>query len=120
MTTAFLLFSFPFTTSFSPHPLHSPPLPLSPSFLSFLSPPLSLLSTHRYEDAYRYQNIFGPLVKLEADYDKRLNESQTQDNIVVRWDIGLNKKRIAYFNFPRTDEGTQPHWCVCEGVCVCP
>jgi len=44
-------------------------------------------------------------VKLEADYDKRLKESQTQDNIVVRWDIGLNKKRIAYFNFPRTDGG---------------
>lgn len=28
---------------------------------------------------------------------------QSQDNIVVRWDIGLNKKRIAYFNFPRMD-----------------
>jgi regulator of nonsense transcripts 1 len=24
----------------------------------------------RYEDAYQYQNIFGPLVKIEADYDK--------------------------------------------------
>ena len=24
----------------------------------------------RYEDAYQYQNVFGPLVKLEADYDK--------------------------------------------------
>eukprot|EP00112_Aurelia_sp_Birch-Aquarium-sp1_P011569 Seg243.2 transcript_id=Seg243.2/GoldUCD/mRNA.D3Y31 product="Regulator of nonsense transcripts 1" protein_id=Seg243.2/GoldUCD/D3Y31 len=57
----------------------------------------------RYEDAYQYQNIFGPLVHLEAEYDKRLKESQTQDNIVVRWDIGLNKKRIAYFNFPRSD-----------------
>ncbi|KAK2087771.1 ATP-dependent helicase NAM7 [Saguinus oedipus] len=30
----------------------------------------------RYEDAYQYQNIFGPLVKLEADYDKKLKESQ--------------------------------------------
>ncbi|KAK9694068.1 RNA helicase (UPF2 interacting domain) [Popillia japonica] len=35
----------------------------------------------RYEDGYQYQNIFGPLVKLEADYDKRLKESQTQENI---------------------------------------
>lgn len=58
----------------------------------------------RYEDAYQYQNIFGPLVKLEADYDKKLKESQTQDNIVVRWDIGLNKKRIAYFTFPKTND----------------
>ena len=24
----------------------------------------------QYEDAYQYQHIFGPLVKLEADYDK--------------------------------------------------
>lgn len=29
---------------------------------------------------------------------------QTQDNIVVRWDIGLNKKRIAYFSFPKTND----------------
>lgn len=33
----------------------------------------------RYEDAYQYQNIFGPLVKLEADYDKKLKESQVSD-----------------------------------------
>lgn len=57
----------------------------------------------RYEDAYQYQNVFGPLVNHEAEYDKKLKESQSQDNIVVRWDIGLNKKRIAYFNFPRAD-----------------
>ena len=29
---------------------------------------------------------------------------QTQDNIVVRWDIGLNKKRLAYFVFPKTND----------------
>lgn len=57
-----------------------------------------------YDDAYQYQNIFGPLVKLEADYDKKLKESQTQDNIVVRWDVGLNKKRIAYFRLPKANE----------------
>ncbi|KAJ3594968.1 hypothetical protein NHX12_004273 [Muraenolepis orangiensis] len=57
----------------------------------------------RYEDAYQYQNIFGPLVKLEADYDKKLKESQTQGNVTVRWDLGLNKKRIAYFTVPKTD-----------------
>ena len=52
-------------------------------------------------------------MKLEADYDKRMKESQTQENIVVRWDIGLNKKRVAYFNFPRQDGGT------CKGAFVC-
>ena len=51
----------------------------------------------RFDDGYNYQNIFGPLVKLEADYDKKVKESQTQENIDVRWHIGLNKKTIAYF-----------------------
>lgn len=32
----------------------------------------------KYEDGYHYQNIIAPLVKLEADYDKKLKESQTQ------------------------------------------
>lgn len=59
----------------------------------------------RYEDGYQYQNIFGPLVKLEADYDKRLKESQTQDNVDVRWDVGLNKKIIAYFTLAKSDGG---------------
>lgn len=57
----------------------------------------------RYDDGYQYQNIFGPLVKLEADYDKRLKESQTQENIDVRWDTGLNKKAIAYFTLAKID-----------------
>eukprot|EP01012_Entosiphon_sulcatum_P063170 TRINITY_DN9022_c0_g1_i1.p1 TRINITY_DN9022_c0_g1~~TRINITY_DN9022_c0_g1_i1.p1 ORF type:complete len:1027 (-),score=174.55 TRINITY_DN9022_c0_g1_i1:117-2867(-) len=56
-----------------------------------------------YEDAYNYQNILGPLVKLEAEYDKRLKESQTQDNIAVRWEMGLNKKRVGYFLYPKED-----------------
>lgn len=57
----------------------------------------------RYESGFAYQNIFGPLIKMEADYDKKLKESQTQDNIHVRWDIGLNKKIIAYFNIIKSD-----------------
>lgn len=58
----------------------------------------------RYDDAFHYQNIFGPLVKLEAEYDKKVKESQTQENITVRWDMGLNKKRIAYFMFNKRQE----------------
>ena len=59
----------------------------------------------RYEDAYQYQNIFGPLVKIEADYDKRLKESQTQTDISVRWDLGLNQKRVAWFCLPKLESG---------------
>ncbi|KAK4800827.1 hypothetical protein SAY86_021314 [Trapa natans] len=57
----------------------------------------------KYEDAYQYQNVFAPLIKLEADYDKMMKESQSKDNVIIRWDIGLNKKRIAYFMFPKED-----------------
>lgn len=38
----------------------------------------------RYEDAYQYQNIFGPLVKLEADYDKKLKESQVHNKCCIK------------------------------------
>eukprot|EP00286_Rhodomonas_abbreviata_P001930 CAMPEP_0181290586 /NCGR_PEP_ID=MMETSP1101-20121128/1491_1 /TAXON_ID=46948 /ORGANISM="Rhodomonas abbreviata, Strain Caron Lab Isolate" /LENGTH=993 /DNA_ID=CAMNT_0023394877 /DNA_START=39 /DNA_END=3016 /DNA_ORIENTATION=- len=58
----------------------------------------------QYEDAYQYQNIFGPLVKYEADSDKVMKEKNCKEDLVVHWDIGLNKKRIAYFMFAK-DEG---------------
>ena len=57
----------------------------------------------RYEDAYQYQAVMGPLVQLEAEYDRRMKEAQTQDNASVRWDMGLNKKRLAYFSFAQPD-----------------
>ncbi|ORX40932.1 RNA helicase-domain-containing protein [Kockovaella imperatae] len=59
----------------------------------------------RYEDAYQYQNIFGPLVKIEADYDKKMKESQTENDITVRWDMGLNQKRLAWFSMPKLESG---------------
>lgn len=57
----------------------------------------------RYDDGYQYRNIFGPLVDLEAIYDKALKESQTQENVDIRWDVGLNKKTIAYFTLAKID-----------------
>ena len=42
---------------------------------------------------------------MEADDDRKLKESQTQGDIVVRWDLGLNKKRLAYFSLPKANEG---------------
>jgi regulator of nonsense transcripts 1 len=56
-----------------------------------------------YEDAYQYQNIFGPLVKLEADNDKLVKEMLTQTGVLVRWDVSLNKKRVATFMLPKAD-----------------
>lgn len=59
----------------------------------------------RYEDAYQYQNVFGPLVKIEADYDRKMKESQTETNISIRWDMGLNQKRLAWFCMPKLESG---------------
>lgn len=57
----------------------------------------------KYADAFQYQNTFGPLLKLEADDDRRMKEAQSKEGITVRWDLGLNKKRIAYFMFPKDE-----------------
>jgi len=56
-----------------------------------------------YEDAFQYQDIFGPLVRMEADNDKSLKEAQSQEGIIVRWDVGLSSKPVACFSFPRSD-----------------
>lgn len=58
----------------------------------------------RYEDGYNYQNILGPLVNLEAEYDRRIKENHRQEDIAVRWETGLSKKRIACFHVPGRDE----------------
>jgi len=59
----------------------------------------------KYDDPYHYQNIFGPLVKMESDYDKKLKEAQSEDNLQVRWDYGLNNKHLASFILPKIESG---------------
>ncbi|KAJ0426661.1 P-loop containing nucleoside triphosphate hydrolase protein [Aspergillus carlsbadensis] len=49
----------------------------------------------RYDDAFQYQNIFGPLVKIEADYDRKLKESQSQDGLI----------HLASFILPKLELG---------------
>ncbi|EDN91568.1 hypothetical protein SS1G_00971 [Sclerotinia sclerotiorum 1980 UF-70] len=59
----------------------------------------------KYDDAYQYQNIFGPLVKIEADYDRKLKEAQSEDGLIIRWDYGLNNKHLASFILPKIELG---------------
>jgi regulator of nonsense transcripts 1 len=66
---------------------------------------LANTTDHRYEDAYQYQNVFGPLVKIEADFDRKMKESQTENDISIRWDMGLNQKRLAWFHMPKLESG---------------
>jgi regulator of nonsense transcripts 1 len=59
----------------------------------------------KYDDAYQYQNVFGPLVKIESDYDRKLKEAQSEDNLTIRWDYGLNNKHLASFHLPKIELG---------------
>ncbi|MEO0481258.1 MAG: hypothetical protein AAF196_17455 [Planctomycetota bacterium] len=53
----------------------------------------------RFEDGYQYQNIVAPLVKAEGDYDRRMKEGQTRENLTVRWDTNLSRNTVACFTF---------------------
>ncbi|KAK1326759.1 hypothetical protein QJS10_CPA01g02863 [Acorus calamus] len=44
-----------------------------------------------------------PVALKYEDAYQMTKESQSKDNLTVRWDIGLNKKRVAYFVFPKED-----------------
>lgn len=57
----------------------------------------------RYADAFQYQSVFGPLLALEAEHDRGAKEAQSRDGISVRWDVGLNKRRLACFVFPKDE-----------------
>ncbi len=58
----------------------------------------------RFDDGYKYQNCFAPLIMIEAEYDRMQRESQTKDDVSVRWDVGLNRRRIAYFCFSADED----------------
>ncbi|KAF0992038.1 hypothetical protein HZS_6761 [Henneguya salminicola] len=57
----------------------------------------------KYADPREYMDIYAPLINLEAEYDKRLKESQAQNNVTFRTEQTLNKKKIIYFTLPQTD-----------------
>jgi regulator of nonsense transcripts 1 len=57
----------------------------------------------QYEDGYHYQNVLAPLVKMEADYDKQLKESLTEDSIRVHWSsTSLSGRNVVTFSFGRS------------------
>ncbi len=58
----------------------------------------------RYEDAHQFRAVYDPLIRLEAEEDKRSKEQQTRSHVRLRWDLGLNKKRQAYFVMPNAGD----------------
>ena len=57
----------------------------------------------RYIDGIEYQNIFAPLLKHEADYEKSVKESHGLADLEVDWEFGLSKKLQARFELPSGD-----------------
>jgi RNA helicase UPF1, 1B domain len=42
--------------------------------------------------AARHIRSFGPLMAMQA-----------RENVTVRWDVGLNRKKLAFFTIPRDE-----------------
>ncbi|WFD33033.1 ATP-dependent RNA helicase [Malassezia sp. CBS 17886] len=59
----------------------------------------------QYHDALQYKRIYTPLVEIEADYDKKLKESQTQDGVDVRWATGTKGQTLAWIQLPQLESG---------------
>jgi hypothetical protein len=44
---------------------------------------------------------FLPHPFLPADYDRATKEGQSRDNVTLAWSLGLNKRHVARFYFPK-------------------
>ena len=55
----------------------------------------------RYEGAADYERLFGALVGLEAEHDRAVKEGQTWAGVALHWSVGLNKRHVARFYFPK-------------------
>lgn len=58
-----------------------------------------------YQDAYEYQRIFSPLITIEAEYDRKIRESQVQHGVVVRWESTTRLRPIAWLEMPQLESG---------------
>jgi regulator of nonsense transcripts 1 len=48
--------------------------------------------------------VMGPLVKMEADFDRRMKEAQTKEGITVRWETSpYTNHPVAFFLYPKED-----------------
>ena len=60
----------------------------------------------RYNNAEHYEQTFIPLVKMESDYDKKLKEAQSEDDLKVVWETGrLNNKPLVSFQLRKIESG---------------
>lgn len=54
----------------------------------------------KYKNGKQYKSVFEGLISEEAKTDRKIKESQTQNNMKITFDISPeSKKRYAYFMF---------------------
>ncbi len=59
----------------------------------------------RFQDGFAYQNALAPLVYMESEENKRLNENSAVENLAVTWEKSLGgAKRVAVFSLRPFDD----------------
>ena len=59
--------------------------------------------TANYESGSQHRSVFSPLVTLEAECEHRIRESQSSQNVAVRWELSVSKRRVGFFMFTREE-----------------
>ena len=73
-----------------------------PEFASVLEREPERVRT-RYVDAAEFVRVFDVLVHLEAEFDRKLKESQCYDHLSIRWEMNKGEKRhFVTFVLPRS------------------
>ena len=58
----------------------------------------------RFDDGENYRNVFSPLVKMAAEYDKKLKESIRFKQVEVHWNSQPNQRIRGTLGIPSSDE----------------
>ncbi|VUZ40810.1 unnamed protein product [Hymenolepis diminuta] len=61
----------------------------------------------RYNNAQHYISTFIPLIQLEEQYDRRMKESIRMEKVAVRWEVALNRKKVARFRIHGSKDGPE-------------
>ena len=57
-----------------------------------------------YYNVMEYTHVFSKLIERESISDKKEKEAQSKKGIAVKWDMSINKRWQATFNFPSADD----------------
>ena len=56
----------------------------------------------RYKDGKEYRQVFEPLIREEAEYDRKVKDSMKQTGLEVKWERS-GRRTLAYFVFSKEE-----------------